>query len=793
MKLSYKWLKELTGVQWSAQEMADRLTLCGTAVEEVESTAKYLDNIIVGEVISLSPIEGAKSIQKAVVNTGIAHVEVVCGAPNVAVGQKIPFAQIGAKVSGGLEIKKVTIRGVESSGMICSESELGISQDHAGIMVFDALAPLGTPVADYLDYDDYILHFELTPNRGDSMSALGIARDLAALSKVKVKRPEIALRPSAKKSSDYIKVSIEDSAACPRFTARVIRNLKIGQSPWWVKKKLLTAGIRPISNIVDVTNLVMLETGNPLHAFDLDKFGSNEVVVRRAKDGEELLTLDGKVRKLTPEVLLITNGKKSVAAAGVMGGFDSEVSATTTNLLLEVAYFNPSVIRKSRKQLELVSEASARFEKGVDPNGVTYASEWASYLFQELCGGEVCDGGVDTYPAAIFPLKISLRPKRCNAILGTQLSNERMAEILSLLEMQVEGNELLNVTVPTFRPDIIREIDLIEEIARIEGYAQIPDAKSNIGPLYTPTHRDDRFQDEIRHILTAAGFDEIVGHGLANAASAKAVCPALPQVKILNPVSEELNIVRNSLLTTTLEAVAHNYAHRNLDLRLFEIGKTYSPPINGTWTEEDKLCLAVSGEKSGNWREKPRPLDFHDITGALESLFGHFYFPLITFEPSKIDSLDPSCSFSVTLDSKAIGFIGQIKAELTKRYSIKGVVFAAELSIAPLMRAGRPLTEFAQLPIYPSAPRDLALIVDTSVKAADIVSTVKEAGGTIAQSVSIFDLYVGNQIQQGKKSVGVTIEYRSHERSLSGEEVDTAQASVIAALKAKFTAEIREK
>jgi len=341
MKISYNWLRELTGLDWSPEEMGDRLTLCGTACEHIESSARYMDRVIVAEVSELHPVPDADKIQRTVVDTGLEHLDVICGAPNVAVGQKVPLALVGACLAGDIKITKAKIRGVESYGMICSERELGLSDDHSGILVLDPEAPAGKPLTEYLDFDDYILTFELTPNRPDSMSVIGIARDLAALASVKVTRPTVDLSESAELASDVISVSIDDPVACPRYAARVIRNVKVAPSPWWIKKKLWTAGLRPISNVVDITNLVMLECGHPLHAFDLDRFGSDRVVVRPARDKEKFVTLDGNEHELTENVLLITNGITGVAAAGVMGGMNSEVEDDTTNVLLEAAYFDP--------------------------------------------------------------------------------------------------------------------------------------------------------------------------------------------------------------------------------------------------------------------------------------------------------------------------------------------------------------------------------------------------------------------------------------------------------------------
>jgi phenylalanyl-tRNA synthetase beta chain len=794
MKISYKWLKELTGLNWPVEEIAHRLKMCGTACEQIEPTARYMDRVVVGEVTALKPIEGATQIQLARVNIGSETLDSVCGAPNVAAGQKVPVALIGAKLTDNFEMKKVKIRGVESTAMICSERELGISEDHSGIMVLDQTAPVGIPLAEYLDYDDYILTFELTPNRADSLSAIGIARDLAALASTKLRKPQFDLKESSEKASQYVKVTIDDTHGCPRYAARVIRNVKMALSPWWIRKKLLMSGIRPISNVVDVTNLVMLETGHPLHAFDLNRFGSNEVVVRKARERETFTTLDGNEHELTPDVLLITNGKVAVAAGGVMGGLDSEVEESTSNILLEAAYFNPSVIRRSRKTLDIITESSTRFEKGADPNGIPYAIDRAAYLFQEICGGEVLAGIVDCYPHPIEPKRISFRPQRCNYVLGTNFSSARMREILTNLEFAVNGTDELAVTVPTFRPDIEREIDLIEEIARIEGYDSIPDAVANIGPLFTPTHVTDVFEDEVRRILTAAGFDEMLSHGLADNRLAKLVNPDLPQLRLINPGSADLDVMRNSLVPTALTVIDHNIAHRNLDLCLFEIGKVYSPPDNnGNWREDKRVLLAVTGATTHGWREQPRPFDFYDLTGAIEQLGEHFHWPVLRFKPADVSFFDEDISFLVMEDKQPLGVIGKMSATVLNELDIKQPVYLAELEAERLLSISRPVTEFVPLPLYPAAPRDLAIIVSQEVRAADLVNTIRETAGKPAESVQIFDLYTGQQIEEGKKSIAISITYRSGIGSLSSEEVDALQQKVIDTLKREFDAEIRDR
>ncbi len=792
MKVSYLWLRELTGIEWSPDEMAKRMVACGLNCESVESTAVHMKNVVVGHVKTVDPVEGASKIRKTTVDVGTEVLQVICGAPNVAVGQKVPVALVGATVAGGLEIKKAKIRGVESSGMICAEDELGISGDHGGIMVLDSSAVIGRPLVDELDFDDYILDVELTPNRGDAWSAIGMARDLAAVAGVKVRRPSVELKTSREKASSRIRVSIDDPAACPRFTARVITGVKIGPSPWWLRRRLLACGVRPISNVVDITNFVMLECGNPLHAFDFDRFGSDHLVVRRAKDKEKLTTLDGKEHTLSPVVLLITNAKEALGAAGVMGGASSEVSDSTTTVLLEVAYFDPKVIRRGRKMMDKQTDASNRFERGVDPNGLDYASSRAAALMCDLAGGTVLDGLVDNYPTRIEPRTVILRPERCDAILGVKKPVARMREILTGLEFTVEGNGPLKVTAPTFRHDIEKEIDLIEEIARIDGYDTIPGSVHNTGPLFTPEHREDLFEHTVRRLMTGAGFDEILGHGLAHSRQATLLYPDLPQLRVLNPVAEDLDIMRNTLLLTSLEAVGHNISHRNVDLRLFEIGRAYFPPVDDEFREDSRLSLAVTGNTPGNWRDKPRPQDFYDLTGALEILASHYHWPNLEFVSSDHSIWDKGTAYRITAGGKEIGVIGRLQSELGRKFDIKQPVYLAELQLDTLMTMCREGTTFQPLPVFPAAPRDLALIVDQSVRVQEIISTVQAEAGNLAEAVRVFDLYIGKPIPAGKKSVGIAITYRAADRSLSGEEVDAVQQKVVGKLKERYSAELRE-
>jgi phenylalanyl-tRNA synthetase beta chain len=794
MQISHQWLKEISGVDWPVEEMANRLTLCGTACEYIEATDEHFKNVVVGKVIGLDPVEGASKIQKATVDLGSEKLTLICGAPNVAVGQLVPVATLGAVMANGMEIKKVTIRGVESSGMICSQNELGVSTEASGIWVLPDGLELGTPLADALDYKDFMLTFEVTPNRGDSLSAIGIARDIVALAGVEFKRPEINLNEIDEPASNHIKVSIDSPEGCPRYAARVIRNIKVGQSPWWLQKRLLAAGIRPISNAVDITNFVMLECGQPLHAFDFKRFGSDEVVVRMAEDKEQFTTLDGKEHELTSEVLLITNGKRPVAVGGVMGGLDSEVEDDTTDILLEAAYFDPMTIRRGRRHLVMATESSQRFEKGADPNGIEYAINRAASLFAELCGGEVLKGAVDCYPNRIEPHTVSLRPSRCNQLLGSDVASDNMKQILVSLQYEVSGDDPIEVTVPTFRTDIDREVDLIEEVGRIYGYDNIPNATRTIGPLYTPANESDKFRTQLRSIITSCGFDEILLHGLTDEKLARLVEPAVDPIRLTNAGSADLNVMRTSLLPSTLTVASHNIAHRNLDLALFEIGKVYLPPDkDDNWVEPERLMLLVTGQTQHGWRDKPIPYDFYHLTGVLERLRSHFRWPEFEFAPMESHLLDSSASFAVKLGQKSIGYAGLVNMKVARAADIKQPIYYLEIALEEMMQSSQTIWNYQPLPVYPAAPRDLAMVVDDSLRAGDIIATIKKTAGDLAERVDLFDLYTGKQIATGKKSIAISIVYRSPERSLSTEEVDERQAKVVAALKSEHNAEIRDK
>jgi phenylalanyl-tRNA synthetase beta chain len=790
MQVPYGWLKELVDFDWSPEELAERLTLSGSEAEVHNLFESEFDNIVVGQVVELNDVENSDHLKLAVVDSGEEKLQVVCGAPNVAQGQKVVLAKVGAKLQDEFEIKEVKLRGVKSYGMVCSERELGISDDHSGIIVLDEYAPVGKPADEYLKLNDCIIKLDLTPNRPDMMSAIGVARDIGCLTGNKIRRPKFEIDERGEKASDYVKVSIDDPDACPRYAARIIKGVKIGPSPWWIKQKLLLCGVRPISNVVDITNLVMLEYGHPLHAFDYNRFERKEIMVRRARKGEKFTTLDETEHTLTPDVLLITDGNKAVAAAGVMGGLDSEISNDTTDILLESAYFDSVTTRKSRLHLGIVSESSTRFEKGADPNNVPAAIDRAAYLISKYAGGKILSGIVDCYPKKIRPIEIDFRSDKANAFLGTNIHEKRMRDIFEGLEFGVMGDGVMKVTVPTFRPDIEREVDLTEEIVRIEGYQSVPSSERNLGPLFTHLMPDDILKDDVRRALTAQGYDETYGSGMAEPKLLAKLSGGKPALKILNPIAEDLAVLQNNLLYSLLKSVGHNIAHRNINIQLFEIGKIFlpgNPPGESEW-----IGLVLSGRIDDNWYSKGAEFSYYHLKGAIDRLIDCCRVLPVTLIPSDLSIYLKGCSFGIQMDSEMMGNAGQINIELAKAFEIKQPVFAAVLDFDKLLAKRRPDISYTPVPRYPAAPRDLAVVVDETANAGQLEEAIRKVGGDLLEDVRIFDLYRGKQVGEGKKSIAFALQYRSSERSLESKEVIATHEKIAVYLREHFKAEIRE-
>jgi len=792
MKLSYNWLKELSGVDWPVDEMVRRLTAVGIAGVAHKHCREHFDGVVVGEIVKLEKHPQADRLTVATVNTGDRTHQVVCGAPNCAEGQKVALALPGANLRGEFPVKEITMRGVKSAGMICAEDELGLSDDHTGIIVLETDAHVGKPVFEQMNLDDAVIDFEITPNRPDALSAIGVAREISVITGTPFSLSSISLTESKRKTSDFVTVAIDDPEACPRYAARIIDHITISESPRWLKKRLLACGVRPINNIVDIANYVMLETGQPLHAFDYDRFGSRQVVVRRARGGEKLITLDGQTRDLDDSVLLITNGKNGVAAAGVMGGQDSEVSSATTTVLLESAYFSPTVIRRSARKLGLSSEASYRFERGIDPNGVIMAADRAASLMAELAGGEILSGVVDCYPKVISPVNVTLRTEQVKRILGVDVGESSIEKILTCLGMTVEKKEEFKVTVPTFRPDIGREIDLIEEIGRIYGLDKIPISPSNSGPLYTPTHRRHTIKDGLRQVFNGISFDETLGTGFAHPDRMRKIDEKCEPIQVTNPLSDEFGVMRPRLLYSLLVSTGNNIRHRNVDIKIFEIGRVYLKDASDV-SEPEYAGFLVTGQTDGiYWKRKSEESDLFEIKGVLAALVDFLGLGAWLLVPTAVSGYDNSQSYEIRCGGQIIGHGGRVESNICRLFDIKQDCFAVELSLEKILEIQTNPSSFIPLPKYPASTRDIAVVVDNVVPVAQLLDKINEIGGNLVESVTLFDLFQGNPVPAGKKSVAFSIRYRAIEKTLEDKEVDLVHGKIVKQIEETFKARLRE-
>lgn len=792
MKVSYKWLKELAYFDWSPEELAGKLTDAGVEVETITPLGMGLEKVVVGEITKVHKHPQADHLSVCKVEIGSEFLQIVCGASNVKDKLKVPVALIGAKLPIGLEISKTTLRGVDSFGMICSEKELGIGEDQKGIMILDSRLKIGLPISMALDLEDWVLDLDLTPNRPDCLSIIGVARDIVALYGSSVRKPQIEFSEIDEPTKDWVDVEIEDQIACPRYAARVIKDVKIKDSPFWLKRKLESVGMRSINNVVDVTNFVMMETGHPLHAFDYDLFSQKKVVVRRAKSGEKFITLDQVEWTLNNEVLLITDGKKPIAIGGIMGGIESEVGSNTKNILLESAYFNPKVIRRGRIFLGLSTEASQRFERGVDPNGVVNAANRTCQLLEELAEGKVLKGVVDNYPSPIMPLKLTLRPQRVNQILATNLQSEKMVQILKKLEMEVTENHDLKVTVPTFRPDISREIDLIEEIARVYGYDKIKTSLRASGNLVTHISEEEKSIRRVRQFLVGKGFFEVLTNNLVDPKILNQLCPELSNVRVQNPLSEEMSVLTTSLAYNLLSVISWNKNRKEEDLRIFELGKVYLAQENQMPHEKLHLGLALSGKRGlTHWGIKEAEVDIYDLKGVMESLGENLsWSSRLAGKNSAL--LKRDFSFEIMIGGETVGILGEVAEGILDLFEIKDKVFIAELDFEKLLAFVPQKRSSSLLPKFPPVDRDLAIVMDEAILSERISESVKTAGGDLIEEIILFDVYRGKQIPSGKKSLAYSIRYRSKDKTLTDEEVEEIHQKVISELEDSFGASLRK-
>jgi len=780
--ISLRWIREFVDLPTEdPEEIEAALVALGIEVEGIEHVDVEFFGVIVARVTRIEQHPDADKLRVVTVDTGSGDHTVVCGAWNFDVGAVVPLAMVGAVLAGGLEVGDRAIRGVRSPGMICSEAELGLGEDASGILVLaDDHAPLGADFAATLPYPDVLFDLEVTPNRPDAMSVFGIARDLAAHYDVAVRTPPVAVVETGEPST--ARVVIEDPEGCPRFTAREIRGVTIGPSPLWMRLRLRDAGERAISNVVDVTNYVMLEYGQPLHAFDLDRIPDETLVIRRARPGERLQTLDSVMRDLHPDDIVVSGPDEALALAGIMGGEDSEVADDTTRVLLEVAHFDAPRTLLSGKRHGLRTEAVARFERGVDPALPPFVSARAAALMADLSGGAVAPGFIDEYPAPVDPWTVRLPAGEATRLLGVPIGTAQAASLLERLGFSVEGDDPMVVTVPTFRPDVTRPADLVEEIARVYGYDNIPERI----PMGTGGGIPDWLERRrtVRAAMVGAGYFETMSYSFIGAADIAALDlghddPRRAGVPVRNPLNEEEGLMRTTILPAMLKGIRANQVRNREDVAIFEVGHVYRRSDGVLPDERRTLAFAAAGRVPGpRWAGKRPQVDVFDALGVWEVLAGALGVEYHV-EQAALAGFHPGRCAAVVVDGAAIGTVGEVHPVVAERFGVTGRVAAGEIDLEPLLAAVAPV-EFRTPSPYPPVVFDLAFDVPESAAAAEVTGAVRDGAGDTLERLVVFDVFSGPPLDEGRKSIAVRLTFRHPQRTLTDEELAPVRDAVAA-------------
>ncbi|MBI2169488.1 MAG: phenylalanine--tRNA ligase subunit beta [Actinobacteria bacterium] len=793
MRVPLSWIREFAPVEAAPSAVADALNEIGLIVDAIEAPGRDIGGVVVARVLEVVDHPDADKLTLVDVDFGQGQSRVVCGARNLAPGDVVPYAPPGATLPGGLKLERRKIRGQESDGMLCSAAELGLGDDHTGILHLGPSAPLGGDVREVLGLDDVVFELDITPNRPDAMSVVGVARDLAAKLAVPFTVP-VPATPAGDGTSAPAEVEVVDAVRCPRYVA-MTGSVAVGESPTWLANRLTLAGLRPISNVVDVTNYVLLERGQPLHAFDQGLLGGGGIRVRVAEDGERITTLDGVERELTREDLLICDAADAPQAiAGVMGGATSEVHSATARVLLESAYFAPEGILRTSKRLGLRTESSARFERGVDPNGVLTAADRAWELLAETAGGTADGPGVDAYPEPIGPARITLRTDRVNHLLGTTLTRDEIATHLRAIELDtgVVGNDL-DVAVPTFRPDLEREVDLVEEVARLHGYNRFPRS------LPRPTTQVGALTPQ--QVARRRVCDALVGRGLSEAMTLSLVSPSdlskagLPAVgiEVENPLRVEESLLRTALLPGLLRSVAFNASHGLPSVSLFEVGHVFLAPTGDDLLpdEREHLAAALSGAAGAEVHGEERPVDTHDVVGVLEAIAAALDLEAFTLQPATRPGLHPARCAAVYVEDREVGAVGEVDPEVVARIELPLPVVAFELDLGWCLTATKRVRRFAEPSRYPASTIDLAFSVPADVPARAVRGTLMAAADPLAEAVELFDVFRSDALGAGQVSLAFRLRFRAPDRTLTDSEVGEIRQACIAAVERTHGATLR--
>ncbi|HLE24166.1 MAG TPA: phenylalanine--tRNA ligase subunit beta [Thermodesulfobacteriota bacterium] len=822
MRFTLSWLKEYVDFDASPEELAERLTMVGLEVESIEYMGMGLEDVFVAEILDIRPHPNASKLVICDVTDGSKLYNIVCGAKNMKAGDKVALAKAGTRLPPsvrfpeGLLIQSTKIRGELSEGMLCAENELGIGEDGEGILILPEYAMIGERLVDALGLNDVVIGIGVTPNRPDCLSVIGIAREVAAILATKVKYPDYGVLEEGEDIENLAAVEVLDVDGCPRYSCRLITDVKIAPSPDWLKTRLEASGIRSINNVVDVTNFILLELGQPLHAFDHNLLVGRKIIVRPAKNGELFETIDRIKKTLTNEDLVICDARKPIALAGVMGGSNTEISEKTRNILLESAYFNPARVRRSSKRTNLKSESSYRFERGVDPNGVVKALDRASELIRKVAKGKVAKGKIDIYPSPIRPKEVEISTRRINSILGTDIKTEKIKEIAERLEIQAltakDGE--ISLCVPTFRVDLMRETDLIEEVARHYGYNSIP-LTLPVVPMKTEnSKREKNLENKVKEILPSFGFLEVVNYSFDDSELLSLYSEA-EQLKILNPLTKESSVMRTNLIVGILRNVSLNLNHQVQDIRIFEIGKVYFSKAGGLPKEITKISGAATGKRQLELWDKEE-FDFFDMKGILERVFEAFsisqYVRFVDSsirhvypeqgrrahdspqdDASEIRFLHPGKSARVLAEGEELGFFGELHPEFQEKLGLSKRVYIFEIDLEKLISLEKTVEKkFVSLPKFPYVRRDIALVVDDNISLGEILNEIRRMKSPLIEDLRVFDVFKGGNVSQGKKSIAVSMILRASDKTLTDEEVNEVQKMAISGLQKALGAELRK-
>lgn len=789
MLVSLKWLKDYVDVEMTPAELADALTMAGLEVDEIKQIKPAFTGVVSAEILSVKPHPSADKLCLCAVTDSIQTYPIVCGAKNIKAGDIVPLAKVGATIPGGYTIKSTVLRGEKSDGMLCSEEELEVGDDNTGIMQLPPGTALGKPLEEILDLGDTVLDVSITPNRADCLSMIGIAREVAAITGKKIKMPVGEVYESAEDINSITSVKIIDSDLCPRYTARMIKDVEIRPSPVWMKTRLEAVGLRSINNVVDVTNFVMLEMGQPLHSFDFRFLEEGRIVVRKSVQDEEFVSLDGKARKLEADTLLICDGVKPVAIGGIMGGLNSEVKDDTRIVFLESAYFNPSSIRRSARRLAMPTDAAFRFERGIDPEGVLAALNRAAGLIADLSGGKVCKNFIDEYPAKVpAAANIPLALSRVNAVIGTAIEGSEVIRILQSIGMEVKENEpgKYLVTPPTYRVDITREIDLIEEVARLYGYDRVPVTLPDVAVTEMAAIPRLDLEERIRTVLTGNGYNEVINYSFISPQSVDYL--GLTEnderrrlVHIKNPLVEDQAVMRTTMIFALLDSLKKNANNGCFNLKLFEMGRIFLSGGAGKLPAERNvlagLLSGTIGEDLWNYRLN---VDFYDVKGCIDNLFsdlktGDCRYVAENPEPF----LHPGKSANIYLNDSKVGYLGEVHPDVKDRMDLKVNSYVFEINLDMLVNHIAGEVTYKEISKYPAVARDVAFVVDSGVQADYMLDIVLRQKEDLLENVGIFDIYAGKGLPDGTKSLGLRFSYRSPDKTLTDLEVNNVHERIV--------------